>query len=81
MSLTDSRGRALPTSGTNQTTLGNRHFTACIRVDVVQGTSYAEQVGQREMQHRLPARFDSNLLIDVSDGRRAPRAPGYMGGS
>ena len=81
MSLTDSRGRALPTSGTDQTTLGNRHFTACIRVDVIQGTSYAEQVGQREMQHRLPARFDSNLLIDVSDGKRTRGAPGYLGGS
>ena len=73
--LTDSRNRALPTFGTatanNQTTKGNRHFTATIRVDIVQDTAYGENPVIPEsavFKSKLPARFDSNVLVYQKNG-------------
>lgn len=74
--LSDSRNRDLPTFpstlGTQQTT-GNRHFTITIRVEIVEGSAPNEpQVPMGHVHHSLPARFDSNLLINQKNGQ-----PGY----
>jgi len=76
MALTDSRNRALPLFGTTQDTLGNRHFTATIRVDIIQDTAYGESDAiipeSAYVKSNLPARFDSAVLINQKNGR-----PGY----
>jgi len=69
VALTDSRNRALPLFGTNQATLGNRHFTATIRVDIMEDTAHGERPmatqASSENKNTLPARFDSNVLIST----------------
>lgn len=76
VALTDSRNRALPIFGVNQPTLGNRHFTATIRVDIMEDTAHGETPlapqASRENKNTLPARFDSNVLISQKNGE-----PGY----
>tara|TARA_R110000803_G_scaffold11402_3_gene34091 strand:- start:942 stop:2096 length:1155 start_codon:yes stop_codon:yes gene_type:complete len=75
--LTDSRNRALPTFGAgalgslpSQTTTGNRNFTMTIRVDIVAGIAHGEAAPQIAIGHartNLPARFDSNLLVNMGN--------------
>lgn len=66
------------TAGTLQTTKGNRHFTATIRVEIVEGVSYGETVPTGHIPHSLPARFDSNLMIQQKNGRNMYNVgPGY----
>jgi len=72
IALTDSRNRALPVFGANQTTLGNRHFTATIRVDIVQDVAYGENPAiipeSMYVKSKVPARLDSNVLIYQKNG-------------
>ena len=73
IALTDSRNRALPLFGVNQTTIGNRHFTATIRVDIIQDTAYGENPAiipeSMYVKSKVPARLDSNLLIYQKNGQ------------
>jgi len=82
--LTDSRNRQLPTFGVGalgstpaQCTTGNRNFTMTIRVDIVAGIAHGEaapNVAIGHAAHTLPARFDSNLLINMGN---PPGKSGY----
>ena len=71
--LTDSRRRELPIFGVNQTTKGNRHFTATVRIDIIQDTAYGENPDiipeSLYVKSKVPARFDSNVLIYQKNGR------------
>ena len=73
IALTDSRNRALPLFGVNQPTLGNRHFTATIRVDIIQDSAYGENPDiipeSLFVKSKVPARLDSNVLIYQKNGR------------
>lgn len=91
--LTDSRNRALPlpvypiggsglpvTAGdSRQNTVGNRHFTMTVRVEVVEGVAHGEpEVPNAHIQHSVPARFDSNMLIWQKNGKNMyNKGPGY----
>jgi len=72
IALTDSRNRALPLFGVNQPTSGNRHFTATIRVDIIQDVAYGENPAiipeSMYVKSKVPARFDSNVLIYQKNG-------------
>jgi len=77
--LTDSRNRTLPITGPLQTTLGNRQYTCTLRVDVLEGVAHGEipanmaPMATRENLNRLPARFDSNVLISNVQGNGGKR--------
>lgn len=77
--LTDSRNRALPVTGTDQTTIGNRYFTATLRVDIVQDVAYGQtSIANVNVPKSNPARMDANLLRFIDEYRkRYGGSPGF----
>ena len=79
IALTDSRNRQLPISGANQPIIGNRYFTATLRVDIVQDIAYGQLSSVNvNVPKNNPARMDSNLLTFIDEYRkRFGGSPGF----
>lgn len=58
--ITDSTGNPFPLLNTNQNVLGNRFFTAVLRVDVISlGQNTPHSINNPNTEERTPARFSS----------------------
>ena len=79
--LTDSHNRAFPLFGVNQATLGNMHFSVCLRIDIMKGGAKQGTGVEVHNLPQLPKKVNAkkeNLLIWQKDGKNMYGKPeGY----
>jgi hypothetical protein len=64
--ITDSTGNPFPLINTNQNVLGNRFFTAVLRVDVISlGQNTPHSINNSNTEERTPARFSSGPRTQI----------------